>query len=418
MADSGVEDEEEMKVADVFEPDSIDENGVECFESQDFREEEVKAEPVDDEEEEEKPKKTDPDPNVIEERIQPSEAFQIYAGQLFDPQAGSIRKTTRSYGTSNSKDANFESPLQTFKRLEYEIEDFRKRLDDIAKRAKQERRNPVKQVTQDLNRQLGNLWSNVENFKNDAMIKPLFTEANAAVLDTVDSNYLFKRLEEFQAQKMDGKSEVDSKGRGDKGKAVFTLYHDGSVNNQSYRVSDINSRLSNMEAIIGRKPDNAAVGDMTRSIEYLSSVLALLSDDLKLDALVRRAQVLRKKLQEIQSRGHDAIELQITKTKEEKINKLFDMMTRWDAAALQLPTVVDRLRSVKNVHEESANIVQKVNNLETQNKLIADQLSANRDLLGNVQASLAQNANLMAKNMKTIQDRMDRVQESMKKLGI
>merc|ERR1719471_2662895 len=129
---------------------------------------------------------------------------------------------------------------------------------------------------------------------------------------------------------------------------------------------------------------------------------------MKLDALVRRAQVLKKKLQDIQTRGHEAIEL--------KISKLFDMMTRWDAAALQLPTVVDRLRSVKNVHEESANIVQKVNNLETQNKLIADQLAANKEILGNVQASLAQNANLMSKNMKTIQDRLNKVQESMKKL--
>merc|ERR1712154_508333 len=182
--------------------------------------------------------------------------------------------------------------------------------------------------------------------------------------------------------------------------------------------TDINSRLSNLEAIIGRKPDNAAVGDMTRSIEYLSNVLSLLSDDMKLDASVRRAQVLKKKLQDIQTRGHEAIELQITKTKEEKISKLFDMMTRWDAAALQLPTVVDRLRSVKNVHEESANIVQKVNNLETQNKLIADQLASNQKLLGTVQASLAQNANLMSKNMKTIQDRLQRVQESMKKFGV
>merc|ERR1719300_867097 len=407
--------EVEEKKSGIFEPDGYDKGSVPYFESQDWKEEDVKTEAID------KPIVSHPD--VIEEEIVPSQAFQIYAGQLFDPQASATRTMrkripTRTYGTSTSKDAKFESPLQTFKRLEYEIDAFKQRLDDISQRAKKEQRNPIKQVTLDLSRQLGSLWSNVENFKNDAMIKPLLTEANSAVLDTVDSNYLFKRLEEFQAQKMDGKSEVDTKGRGDKGKAVFTLYHYGSVNNQSYRVSDINSRLSNLEAIIGRKPDNAAVGDMTRSIEYLSSVLALLSDDMKLEALVRRAQTLKKQLAAIQQRGHDAIELQITKTKEEKINKLFDMMTRWDAAALQLPTVVDRLRSVKNVHEESANIVQKVNNLETQNKLIADQLAANKEILGNVQASLAQNANLMSKNMKTIQDRLHKVQESMKKLGI
>ena len=186
---------EEEKKSGLLEPDSVDENGVECFESLDFKDDDAKeADSAN------QPKESDPD--VIEERIVPSQSFQIYAGQLFDPKSSGDRKVipTRTYDTTHSKDANFESPLQTFKRLEFEIDSFKKRLDTISQRAKKEQRNPIKTVTQDLNRQLGNLWSNVENFKNDAMIKPLFTEANAAVLDTVDSNYLFKRLEEFQAQ--------------------------------------------------------------------------------------------------------------------------------------------------------------------------------------------------------------------------
>ena len=190
--------EVEEKKNDPLGPDSKDENGVECFESADFREDDVKTDA------EERPKESELqpviDPDVIEERIKPSEAFQIYAGRVFDPQSTSNGKITRSYETSLGKDANFESPLQTYKRLEYEINTFKSRLNEISQRAQKEQKNPIKQVTLDLNRQLGNLWSNVENFKNDAMIKPLFTEANAAVLDTVDSNYLFKRLEEFQAQ--------------------------------------------------------------------------------------------------------------------------------------------------------------------------------------------------------------------------
>merc|ERR1712154_654906 len=148
------------------------------------------------------------------------------------------------------------------------------------------------------------------------------------------------------------------------------------------------------------------IGDMTRSIEYLSSILELLSDDMKLEQLVRRAQVLRKKLQEIQAKGHAAIELQITKTKEEKINKLFDMMTRWDQSALQLPTIVSRLRSVKNLHEESANVVQKVNRLDTQNKMIQQALESNKNMLENVQSSLSQNAATMTKNMESITARL------------
>merc|ERR1712228_769894 len=217
------------------------------------------------------------------------------------------------------------------------------------------------------------------------------------------ANYLFKRLQEFQAQKLnDG-----NKGGVDGSKAVFTLYHDGSMNKQTYRMKEINDRLCNLEKIVGPKPDNATIGDMTRSVEYLSSVLELLSDDMKLDQLVRRAQVLRKKLQEIQSKGHGAIELQITKTKDEKIKKMFDMMTRWDQAALQLPTIVSRLRSVK-----------KVNRLETQNKLIQQSLASNKNMLENVQKSLSQNAATMTKNMESITERLNKMQATMKKLNM
>lgn len=152
---------------------------------------------------------------------------------------------------------------------------------------------------------------------------------------------------------------------------------------------------------------------MTRSIEYLSSVLSLLSDSDKLQQLVRRAQVLRKKLQEIQAKGHAAIELQITKTKEEKINKLFDMMTRWDQAALQLPTIVNRLRSIKNLHEESANIVQKVNRLQTQNKMIQKSLESNQQILQNVTKSLSENASTMQNNINLIQQRLNKINEKL-----
>merc|ERR1712228_995812 len=219
---------------------------------------------------------------------------------------------------------------------------------------------------------------------------------------------------EFQAQKLnDGNNGSGSGGNGDGSKAVFTLYHDGSMNKQTYRMKEMNDRLCKLEKIVGPKPDNATIGDMTRSVEYLSSVLELLSDDMKLDQLVRRAQVLRKKLQEIQSKGHGAIELQITKTKDEKIKKMFEMMTRWDAAAMQLPTLVKRLRSVKNLHEESANVVQKVNRLETQNKLIQQSLQSNKNILQNVQQSLFQNAQTMNKNMQLIQERLNKIQDNL-----
>eukprot|EP01084_Bolivina_argentea_P306374 529419_1 len=363
--------------------------------------------------------------DVIEEEIKPSSAFQIFGGNLYDPSSSSSRRNkkltaSRVYDSSNTtKNRNFESPLQTYKRLEFEIQEFNQKLSKIAEKANKDQQDPTKQITQQLSQELAKLWSNVEAFKNDPQIASLFAEANSALLDTVDANYLFKRLQDFQASQLNDDKKQQNNDDDDGGnRAVFTLYHDGTMNNESYRMNELQSRLSNLEKIIGRSPDNASIGDMTRSIEYLSSILSLLSDDMKLEGLVRRAQVLRKKLQEIQAKGHAAIELQITKTKEEKINKLFDMMTRWDQAALQLPTIVQRLRSIKNLHEESANVIEKVNKLEVQNKLIQQSLTSNKSILNNVQKSLAENASVMSKNMKLIQERLDKVSETMKKLNV
>jgi len=392
----------------------------EVFDSEDFKQkDDAKNDEAEDAVNEQA--QQDADPNVIDERIVPSKAFQIYAGQIYDPsslpqQSG---QAMRVYDNTEKMDTRFESPLQTYKRLQFEINEFQEKLQQIASKAKKEQQDPTKQITQQLSKELTDLWSNVAAFQNDPQIAGLFAEANSAMLDTVSADYLFKRLQEFQAQKLDSDDQKQNQQQqqpqnGDN-KAVFTLYHDGSMNHQSYRMKEISERLATLEKIIGPKPDTPTVGDMTRTVEYLSNVLSLLSDDFKLEALVRRAHKLRKQLGEIQTKGHEAIEIQITKTKEEKINKLFEMMTRWDQAALQLPTIVSRLRSIKNLHEESANIVEKVNRLDTQNKLIQQTLESNKNILASVQQSLQENAQTMQNNMKLIQERLQKITQ---KLGV
>ena len=111
----------------------------EIFESEDLKEiEDAK----DDDDQNAQPITDEPtSANVIEEQIRPSAAFQIYAGQLYDPaasasasQSSNIGRSSRIYDTTQSKDINFESPLQTYKRLQFEIEAFKQKLNDIAEK--------------------------------------------------------------------------------------------------------------------------------------------------------------------------------------------------------------------------------------------------------------------------------------------
>ena len=106
----------------------------EVFESEDFKEiEDVKTEESD-----EQPTQSSND--VIEERIKPSKAFQIYAGQLFDPESSvqnnntKTVKASRIYDTTRASDFNFESPLQTYKRLQFEMQEFKQKLEQIAQK--------------------------------------------------------------------------------------------------------------------------------------------------------------------------------------------------------------------------------------------------------------------------------------------
>ena len=108
----------------------------EIFESEDFKQVEDAKDDTDEQNEQ-----LLPSSNVIEERIEPSKAFQIYAGQLYDPSTSSqtndrhkrnnIGKSSRIYDTTQSSDINFESPLQTYKRLQFEIEQFKQKLQEI-----------------------------------------------------------------------------------------------------------------------------------------------------------------------------------------------------------------------------------------------------------------------------------------------
>ncbi len=46
------------------------------------------------------------------------------------------------------------------------------------------------------------------------------------------------------------------------------------------------------------------------------------------------------------------------------MEQLYGMMTRWDAAAQSLPVVVARLQSLKEVHEESAGVIVRLQSVE------------------------------------------------------
>jgi len=203
-----------------------------------------------------------------------------------------------------------------------------------------------------------------------------------------------------------------------KNRAVFTLYHDSNALTRAFHLKEIEERIQSLEKIIGPTPENASTADMLTSVEYLNRRLELLSDDMKLESLIRRVQTLRKELQAIQSKASQQIEDQITKTKEEKIEKMSEMMQQWDPACLELPTVITKLQNLKPIHEASADIIEKIYSLETQQKLIQQTLENSRQVIDKIADSLTDNRNTMANNVQGFERRILEIQNKMKKFGL
>ncbi|ETO23895.1 hypothetical protein RFI_13264, partial [Reticulomyxa filosa] len=202
------------------------------------------------------------------------------------------------------------------------------------------------------------MWQSVEQLKSNPHLSSLFEDSTESFVDgTVDSKYFAKRLQELQergaSQKPPHRQDASASSE-----AVLTLCHDGSVNGSKlHQLKELSDRLNSLEGVVGSGPGIApetlltTKGGIVRNIECLNQRFALLCDQSRLSALKKNADTLKEAFKDIQSSTLVNIEEQSTKSKEQKINKMFEMMERWDEASHALPAIVDRLKALKDLNQ-------------------------------------------------------------------
>lgn len=79
-------------------------------------------------------------------------------------------------------------------------------------------------------------------------------------------------------------------------------------------------------------------------------------------------------------RGHQSRQFCFL-THPDQIEELYQMMSRWDITAQQLPAIVSRLKALKTLHEQSCDFQQSLRQLESHQAEMKTLLSTNHDLL-------------------------------------
>ncbi|PNI39233.1 DCTN2 isoform 21, partial [Pan troglodytes] len=93
-----------------------------------------------------------------------------------------------------------------------------------------------------------------------------------------------------------------------------------------------------------------------------------------------------------------------------KVHQLYETIQRWSPIASTLPELVQRLVTIKQLHEQAMQFGQLLTHLDTTQQMIANSLKDNTTLLTQVQTT-------MRENLATVEGNFASIDERMKKLG-
>ena len=176
----------------------------------------------------------------------------------------------------------------------------------------------------------------------------------------------------------------------------------------------LEKKITHLERVVGiHEPAYSSSrrgASILATLTHLASQAEILDGDRLLE-LSTQAQKLSADIQEIK-KEQESLPLRsgpLSTAEEHKIHKIFETVETWEHVAAELPVVVDRLASLKTLHNRSLGAVQGAEEMARQQAAIQDSLQSNAALLEQVRNSFAENMAAFRENVQLLQSRMDRL---------
>ncbi|XP_040395262.1 dynactin subunit 2, partial [Cygnus olor] len=306
-----------------------------------------------------------------------------------------------------------ETPQQRYQRLQHEVQELVREVEQIQSAVKEsaaeEELTPMA-----LARQVEGLKQQLVSSHLEKLLGP------AAAIDFADpegalAKRLLQQLEVAKCKKAAaGKSPAKAPApAGDT--LTFELYWRPEQDqfSQAAKIAELEKRLAQLEATVRYEPDSQnplLVGlkgtSLVETVQILQAKVNIL-DVAVLDQVEARLQSVLAKVNEIAK--HKAV-VQDADT-QSKIHQVYEMMQRWDPVASSLPDVVQRLLTLRDLHEQATQFGQVLAHLDTTQQEIAGALKDNTVLLAEVQKTMKENLAIVEDNFADIEARIKRLQK-------
>ncbi|KAM9252233.1 dynactin subunit 2 [Cariama cristata] len=182
---------------------------------------------------------------------------------------------------------------------------------------------------------------------------------------------------------------------------------------QTAKIAELEKRLAQLEVMVRCEPDSQnplLVGlkgtSLVETVQVLQAKVNIL-DVAVLDQVEARLQSVLGKMNEIAK--HKAT-VQDADT-QSKIHQIYETMQLWDPVASTLPDVVQRLVTLRDLHEQATQFGQVLVHLDTTQQEIAGALKDNTVLLVEVQKTMKENLAIIEDNFADIDARIKRLQK-------
>ncbi|KAK7009100.1 Dynactin subunit 2 [Biomphalaria glabrata] len=369
-------------------------------------------------------KQEEPDSESVELiNINTDAAFKVFKGKSvftgktdFSDSVGKSRNIGyyadwREYEIAESG-AKQETPQQKFQRLQHELRELAEEVGKIKENVKDtgsgETVSPVA-----LGKQLEYLQHQLADLHLEKLLGP---EAHVDLTDPQGTlkKRLLTQLESF-------KPSADGKGKDEtapKDCVLYELYYrpEQTQFSKNAKLAALEERLERLENVVGKQLDkmNVLTADtenksLIGAVATLNSKLSLL-DASNTETVEARLNAVLQKMQQIAEKKEK--EPQADPDKQKKISDLYEIVKKWETNADILPQVVDRLISLKELHQQALQFSQALSYLDTTQQELKANITTHSDMQKQLQQSLVENNKVMQKNIESIEKRLEALKKS------
>ncbi|KAK5580675.1 hypothetical protein RB653_000698 [Dictyostelium firmibasis] len=327
------------------------------------------------------------------------------------PRTGGLLKNQTVFDILPSDESKVETPLQKFQRLQYEVMTFREEMQVIADNGGEVEKD-IKGV--DLTHQLADLQIQLSHLLDNEKLQPILDENKQVIhysqIQNNSSKKLISEIESFTQQSSSTEQNTNTQQPSSNttstlpNHVTYELFYTGeqSKSQQLQRIQDLEKRLAKLETATGNKTTDSV--PITQSILEIKEKLSLL-DTTKIDVLQQKMKVKMESL-----KIQDETSTKALTTNEKKINDIFETMNKWDVVGQQVPAIINRLYTLRSLHEEGISFSNHVSNLEKQQNDITSLLKSNSSLMNKMDDSFKSNLLTIKSNIQQLESRIETLQ--------